>query len=86
MKGIVGELSVIVATPDELIWEGKASSVSSENSAGTFDILPQHANFVTMIKGKPILVRTLSDGDKVFEYKNALITVASDKVSIYNDI
>lgn len=86
MKGFVGELQVVVATPDEKIWEGKAESVSSENSAGPFDILPQHANFVTMIKGKPILVRTLSEGEKTFTYKNAVITVSKDKVSIYNDI
>lgn len=86
MKSFDGELRVIVATPDEQIWEGKAESVSSENSAGPFDILPQHANFVTMIKGKPIIVRTLTDGEKTFTYKNAVITVAGDKVSIYTDI
>jgi F0F1-type ATP synthase epsilon subunit len=86
MKDFAGELLVVVATPDEQIWEGKAESVSSENSAGTFDILPQHANFVTMIKGKPIIVRTQSDGEKTFTYKNAVITVKEDKVSIYTDI
>jgi F0F1-type ATP synthase epsilon subunit len=86
MKGFSGELQVIVATPDEQIWEGKAESVSSENSAGPFDILPQHANFVTMIKGKPIVVRTQGDGEKTFSYKNAVITVSGDKVSIYTDI
>ena len=86
MSWISGELQVVVATPDELIWEGKAESVSSENSAGPFDILPQHANFVTMIKGKPITIRTIGDGEKTFTYKNAVITVAKDKVSIYNDI
>ena len=86
MKGIDQELRVIVSTPDEQIWEGKAKSVSSENSAGPFDILPQHANFVTIIKGKPIVVRTQDGTEKTFTYKNAVMTVAEDKVSIYNDI
>ncbi len=86
MKGFPGELQVVVATPDEQVWEGKAESISSENSAGPFDILPQHANFVTMVKGKPIVVRTINDGEKTFSYKNAVITVSKDKVSIYNDI
>lgn len=86
MKESEQVLKVVVATPDEQIWEGEAQTVSSENSAGPFDILPQHSNFVTMIKAKPIVVRTVNDGEKTFSYKNAVITVMRNKVSIYNVI
>jgi len=55
---IAPQLEVVVNSPDKLIWEGKAYSISSENSAGVFDILPEHANFVTMIENKPITIRT----------------------------
>jgi len=46
-------LQVKISTPTEVLWEGEAASVSSVNSQGTFDILPKHANFVTLVKGDP---------------------------------
>ncbi len=81
-----GNLTVVVTSPDEKVWEGQASSVSSENSEGPFDILPQHANFVTMVTDKPIVVRTTTEGENTFSYKNAVISVSGDKVSIYYNI
>ena len=79
-------LTVTITSPDEQIWQGTAMSVSSENSDGPFDILPQHANFVTMVREKSITVRTVSEGEKVFSYKNAVMSVSQNKVNIYYDI
>lgn len=79
-------IAVTVINPDERVWEGRAYSVSSVNSAGPFDILPEHANFVTMIRNQPVIVRTIDHGEKTFTYKNAVITVNDNKVSIYTEI
>ncbi len=76
---------MIVSSPDQLIWEGKADSVSSENSAGLFDVLPGHARFITMIESKPIIAHQ-PQGDKVFHYHNAVLTVKDDTVIVYADI
>ena len=51
------EFPVTISNAEERIWEGSLHSVSSANSAGKFDILPGHANFVTMIKNEPIVIR-----------------------------
>lgn len=78
---------VEVANPDELIWEGEAQSVSAENSAGKFDVLPQHANFVTIINPEsPITVRTAEEDPHVFSYKDAVLSVKAGKVAIYVNI
>jgi len=85
-KTVAGLLEVFVINPDEMLWSGLAKSVSSENSSGPFDILSQHANFVTMIKNKPIVIKT-DKGEKVtYSYKSAIISVENDKVLIYSDI
>jgi F0F1-type ATP synthase epsilon subunit len=55
MKNI---LSIAINSPEKVIWEGRGTSVSSTNSKGPFDILPQHANFVTIIENKPIVIQT----------------------------
>ena len=79
------QLDVIVNSPDHLIWEGKAYSVSAENSTGVFDILPGHANFVTMVEGKPIIVRT-GLKEEVFQYSNVLLSVKDNLLTIYAEI
>ncbi len=86
MKGVSGTLNVTVSSPDEVIWKGnKVQSVSSENSVGPFDILPEHSNFVTLIKNKPVIVRA-KEYKKTFSYKNSVILVRGANVEIYVDI
>ena len=51
-------LTVAINSPEKVIWEGRALSVTSANSKGTFDVLPHHANFITIIENKPIIIQT----------------------------
>ena len=78
-------LSVKIMNPDAVIWEGEAESVSSENTEGPFDILPEHANFLTLITGKPIVVRRY-DGDREFVFGQALLYIHNNSVAIYTNI
>lgn len=54
------KLFVTVRTRLGLAFEGELAAITSFNMVGTFDVLPEHANFVTMITKKLILRR--SDG------------------------
>lgn len=78
----MNSLIVSINNPDETIWEGPAESVSSENSSGPFDILPQHANFLTIVENKPLIVRTLSHKE-VFNFSTCVIYTHDNYVSIY---
>lgn len=83
-KGLL--LQVKISTPTEVLWEGEATSVSSENSQGRFDILPHHANFVTLVqKGVPIMVRT-TQRERQYSFKNAVIHTERNSVRIYGDV
>ncbi len=79
------KFKVVINSPNKLIWDGVATSVSSKNSAGPFDILSEHANFITMIQNEPITVRTLSK-EQTFTYKNAVLSVYKGIVTIYTEI
>lgn len=50
-------LNVKILSPTQTIFEGEALSVSSANSAGKFDILPYHANFITLVQKSPVILR-----------------------------
>ena len=75
-------LTVTVNSPEKILWHGKADSVSSENSKGPFDVLSEHANFITIIEKKPIIIH-IGKHVESFDAKRAVIYVQSDYVSCY---
>ena len=79
-------IHVRISKATETVWEGQARSLSSVNSSGPFDILPMHANFISLVKDRPI--RIIEQNGHEFEYscKQAVIYVASNEAKIYVDI
>lgn len=84
-KPLSYELSVKIQTPESIVWEGTAAAVSSRNARGAFDVLPDHANMVTLVEGSPIQVVT-SEGDKSFTFAKAVISVHENSIIIFADI
>lgn len=79
-------LHVRILSPQQLILDTQAQSVSSKNSQGAFDILPQHANFITLIENYPILVRIKNQKPLSLKFPIAIIHVEANKVDIYTYI
>jgi F-type H+-transporting ATPase subunit epsilon len=79
-------LHVQVLSPHGLIWEGEARSVSSTNSQGPFDLLPQHAHFISLIERQPITAVTTEGEVQVFTYQSAVVRLYDDIITIYADI
>ncbi len=71
--------------PNRILWEGTAKSVSSKNNFGPFDLLPEHANFVTLVKKEPIIIRSTKE-EKTFSFDSAIIYIHKNKVLIFAQI
>ena len=78
-------VKVKISTPTDVLFEGEAESVSSVNSQGPFDILAKHANFVTLVQGEPITVRS-EQRERQYSFKNAVIHTERNIVRIYGDV
>lgn len=76
-------LNVRIVSPRESVFEGPALSVSSVNSVGPFDILPEHAKFVTLVENKPLVLRLPSKEKKEFSFTLAIIHVHENRVDVY---
>ena len=78
-------LQVRINSPEALLWQGEAVSVSSKNSQGPFDVLPFHTNFVSVIENEPIKINT---GHEIKEYKFtfSVMYVHANAVFIYTNI
>ena len=79
-------LHVRIISPQQLILETEALSVSSKNLQGPFDILPQHANFISLIEDSPITVRIPNQKKATFRFPLAIMLVTENKVNIYTYI
>ncbi len=88
-------LHVRIVSPQQLILDTQANSVSSKNLQGSFDILPQHANFITLTENSPIVIRPATVGPAsqrgeqkplTFKFPLAIILVKENTVNIYTYI
>jgi F0F1-type ATP synthase epsilon subunit len=71
-----------VPVEKEVFFEGKAVSVSSENPIGPFDVLPLHANFVTLIYKKLTIVTPRKEKIE-YEFKKGVLEVRENKVTVF---
>ena len=79
-------LHVRILSPQQLFLDTLASSVSSKNLSGSFDILPQHANFITVVENQPIVVRINKQKPITFKFPLAIIYATQNQVNVYTYI
>ena len=75
-------LDVSIRTRSKILFEGKIYSVTSFNVVGEFDVLPQHANFVSLVKNNITLDKGLKT-EKKFDIESGVMSVTKDKVAVY---
>lgn len=78
-------LKIRITRATELLWEGEAKSVTSKNVDGPFDVLPMHANFVTLIRGEPIQIQQTDGKEITYSFKYSVMYVQGNIVKIYAD-
>ena len=78
-------MAVKVYAPFKIYYEGDAISLTALNETGTFDILPHHHNFLTMLLPCDLVIHTPYDTQTV-RISRALMHVKADKVTVYLDV
>ena len=79
------QLQVRITSPEKVIWEGQAKSVSSVNLDGPFDILPEHANFISIVEKNPLIVRVGRE-KKEFDLEKYVVYVHDNQVFVYTTV
>lgn len=85
-KPTPGLLRVKIYTPFKTFYEGDARSVSAVNDTGSFDILPTHHNFITMLRPCDVKVETPKKEEKIIPIARGLMHVKEDKLIIFLDV
>jgi len=75
-------LEVEVMGRDRVVYRGEAVSVSSVNGKGKFDILPEHANFITLI-GERLVIRPVMGEVVDVPIRFGLMRVLRGRVEVF---
>jgi len=70
-------------SPVALVWQADVVSISAENREGVFDILPDHARFMSIINTAPVSIEGIDGTVKSFTFENAVLFFEDNKAVIY---
>lgn len=77
-----GLLHVTIIAPEKTLFEGAVESMTSKNTKGTFDILPYHENFISLIIDK-VTVREKGKPPQDIQVGNAILKISKNRAEIY---
>jgi F0F1-type ATP synthase epsilon subunit len=79
------KLNVKVWSPFQVYYDGEATSVSGVNGTGSFDILPQHHNFITLLNACDLALQT-RDGEVKIRISGGVMRVQKDVVTVFLEV
>jgi hypothetical protein len=83
-----GQRSMLVKvySPFRDYYDGQAVSVSAENDTGSFDILPGHHNFISLLIPCNLVIRVAGESGQKIRISGGVMHVKADKVIVFLDI
>ena len=78
-------IRVVVRNRIQVLFNEEAKSVTSKNDTGTFDVLPEHSNFISLISS-PLVIRKTNGQKQEITFKNGLLKVKDNSVHCYVDL
>jgi F0F1-type ATP synthase epsilon subunit len=76
------QLTLAIKSLRKAYFVGGAASLTSLNTKGEFDILPEHANFISLIQSYIIVDKGLASEQK-FMISNGILRAKENKVEVF---
>lgn len=76
------KLFLTVRSQEGVAFEEDVLSVTGRNDKGVFDVLPSHANFITLLRGK-LIVKKPDRSEQEIPAENGVLRVLRNKVDVY---
>lgn len=75
-------INLKIQSRDGILFQGKIISLTAKNSKGTFDILNNHANFISLV-GETLIIRDKEKIEREIVVANAILKAKENNVEIY---
>ena len=78
-------IHVTVRNRNQILFNDDVKSVTSKNDTGTFDILPEHSNFISLI-ASPLVLGKVDGKKQEIAFQKGLLKVKDNAVFCYIDL
>lgn len=78
-------ISVVVRNRQGILLQEDAKAFSSFNEKGVFDVLPEHANFISIIKDSFVIHRKAGD-KREMKINQGILRVHENEVHVFLDV
>ncbi len=78
-------IHLLVRNRKQVLFDGDAKALTSKNDSGVFDVLPEHANFISVLK-ESITIHTLDGKKQDIPLHNGVIKVKDRGIRCYIDL
>ncbi len=75
-------INLKIQSRDGILFQGEITSLTAKNSHGTFDILKNHANFISLV-GETLIIRDKEKIEREMRVENAILKAKENNVEIY---
>lgn len=75
-------IHVIIRTRQDVIYDGRVTALSSLNDTGPFDVLPEHANFISIVKDM-VTLHFPNDQKQLFRLQTGILHVEENEIKLY---
>lgn len=75
-------MELLVRSRDEILYNGKVKSLTSYNSSGLFDILPEHSNFISLVD-KEIRFTDIDAKEHLVSLEKGILRVVKDQIQVF---
>lgn len=72
-----------IMSPVAVVYEAPVTAITAENSEGVFDILPDHARFMSLLNPTPITLELPDASVATFTFENAVLFFEDNIAVIY---
>ncbi len=79
-------MDVKIYAPFKVYYAGPADSLTASSETGPFDILPQHKNFMSLLKPGNITVRQKNKPDFNLKIDKGVLHFRKDKATVFLDV
>jgi len=76
-------IKTTLTSPEAVVWEGEALTITSENSEGLFDLYPDHARFMTLLEDVDVVIRLPEDSEQIFHVEKAVLLFEDATAKVY---
>jgi F-type H+-transporting ATPase subunit epsilon len=77
--------SLLIATPEQLIFEGEVESLVAPGALGYLEILSHHAPIVTLLNPGTVTVTTAAHEKVVYKITGGILEVHQNRASLLPD-